>query len=537
MTLFILPVLAILLFGTGIGFIQQRESVPPVTKPAENGVIADFGNDFMFGLATAPAHVEDDLDDAWLEFANRGKVAAWSNHHEPHERLKFWSEPEVELELAREAGAKLFRLGVDWQRVMPKAGSVNEDALQRYSDILTMVQERGMKVMLTLFHHSAPTWIAEKGGWPEASTAEEFLKFGKLVVDKMGSKVDYWTIFNEPHVYTLLTHCAGVWPPGKPFSTLNALVCFSPFGAYAHSLSNMAGTHKELYAYIHSKKKSVSVGVAHHVGHIQAHHSWDLPAALYNGYMSTFWFVDLVVDKCDFIGLNYYGQEFISGDGVAILPSEEYSDAGRGVYPDGLYHILMRYHRKYPVKYMITENGVSDSLDVIRGSYLIEHLLAIKAAMNSGVDVGAYVFWTISDNWEWADGYCPKFGLVAVNRTNGLAREKRPSFNLFQSIAETGKISQQQRAAAWSHVRNAASSGLERPFCRQLEVGGMTGAFGIDEPVPRKVNLKDWRFGEYEVPHLSDSFGEYAERIYKTVVNAELLSMFWTPRSPVAQEL
>jgi beta-glucosidase/6-phospho-beta-glucosidase/beta-galactosidase len=81
-------------------------------------------------------------------------------------------------------------------------------------------------------------------------------------------------------------------------------------------------------------------------------------------------------------------QEFIDGDGVKIVPGEEYSDAGRGVYPDGLFRLLTAYHQRYPgSEFMLTENGVADDLDVIRGSYLIEHLLAIKAAMDQGVKV------------------------------------------------------------------------------------------------------------------------------------------------------
>jgi len=402
--------------------------------------------------------------------------------------------------------------------------------------------------MVTLFHHSAPVWLNDPnseygdfGGWPSANATEYFVAFAEVVIDGLGAEVDYWTIFNEPHVYTILTHCAGVWPPGahyaarpcvalrrvnrptsagtsawrgdvshagKEFSMLNALVCFSPFGDYARALSNMADAHKEIYASLHRQFPNAKVGVAHHVGYVTPRAVTDIPGALYNHFMSTFWFVDLIHTHCDFIGLNYYGQEFIDGDGVKIVPGEEYSDAGRGVYPDGLYRLLTDYHRRYPgQQFMLTENGVADDLDVIRGSYLIEHLLAIKAAMDQGVKVTGYVFWTISDNWEWADGYCPKFGLVAVDRANGLARTKRPSFDLFAAIATSGKVTAAQRDAAWAKVQQAAAEGVQRPFCRDLDAGGMTGAFGIDNPMPRAVVTKDWRYGFYETPLLADAVG------------------------------
>jgi hypothetical protein len=194
---------------------------------------------------------------------------------------------------------------------------------------------------------------------------------------------------------------------------------------------------------------------------------------------------------------------------VAIVPDEEYSDAGRGVYPDGLYRLLKAYHKRYPgKKFLITENGIADDRDVVRSAYLIEHLVAIKAAMNDGVDVGGYVFWTISDNWEWADGYCPKFGLVAVNRSSPtLERTVRPTFHTFNAIATTKRVTDKQRDAAWKKVTDAATAGVERPFCRDLHAGGMTGAFGIDDPMPRKVVAKEWRYGLYETPKLKDPVG------------------------------
>jgi len=377
--------------------------------------------------------------------------------------------------------------------VIPEPGKVDSAALARYASIVKLIKDRGLKVMLTLFHHSAPTWVAAYGGWPETRAIEDFVTFGKLVVDKMGDDVDYWTIFNEPHVYTLLTHCAGVWPPGKEFNVFRALKCFSPFGEYTWSLKNMANAHSQLYTYIHSKQPKAEVGMAHHIGYVVGHNLLDIPGALYNHFMTTFYFVDLTYKHSDFIGLNYYGQEFISGPGPAILETEEYSDAGRAIYPDGLYHLLMKYDKRFPgSRFMLTENGVADDLDVVRGAYLVQHLLAIRAAMAQGVKVEGYVFWTISDNWEWADGYCPKFGLVAVDRENALQRTRRPSFDLFREIATSKVITHEQANSTWEKVLEGARSGLERPFCRDITTGGMTGAFGIDEPMPRKVVSKDW---------------------------------------------
>lgn len=149
------------------------------------------------------------------------------------------------------------------------------------------------------------------------------------------------------------------------------------------------------------------------------------------------------------------------------MENDEYSESGRGVYPDGLYRMLLQFHERYKhlnVPFIIAENGVSDETDLIRRPYLLEHLLSVYAAMIQvltlkislltlnysfihtncilyllvivlqGVPVLGYLFWTISDNWEWADGYGPKFGLVAVDRANNLARIPRPSYHLFTKV-------------------------------------------------------------------------------------------------------
>ena len=126
-----------------------------------------------------------------------------------------------------------------------------------------------MQVMLTLFHHSAPKWLNDPhseygdfGGWPSANATEQFVNFAEVVIDGLGAEVDYWTIFNEPHVYTILTHCAGVWPPGKDFSMFNALHCFSLFGDYAKALSNMATAHKAVYDSLHQRFPNAKVRLA-----------------------------------------------------------------------------------------------------------------------------------------------------------------------------------------------------------------------------------------------------------------------------------
>ena len=206
-----------------------------------------FPPPFHFGLATAPAHSEDHLDDAWLAFAQQGHVKAWRNTPRPRERLRAYTEPRVDIDLAIATGISLYRTGVDWGRLVPncsldaddasRCAIQDERALAQYARTLGYVKSRGLKVMLTLFHHSFPKWgvypqrsVREPGAaavgefgpggaatglmWHHPNAVKLFITFAADVERRLGHLVDYWVVFNEPVVFTTLTHCLGIWPPG-----------------------------------------------------------------------------------------------------------------------------------------------------------------------------------------------------------------------------------------------------------------------------------------------------------------------------------
>ncbi|XP_008801744.1 beta-glucosidase-like SFR2, chloroplastic isoform X2 [Phoenix dactylifera] len=584
----------------------RRRHLRPFRSPIDESadVLAAFNvhpdseeeNGFFFGLATAPAHVEDRLDDAWLQFAEqqpcgdmelKGKqqpvdalmasatgdggsqqvslatdepkktakretrrpikiameamirgfekysdgeegehrsspecshtVAAWHNVPHPQERLRFWSDPDTELKLAKDTGISVFRMGIDWARIMRKEpveglrDSVNFAALERYRWIIERVRFYGMKVMLTLFHHSLPPWAGEYGGWKLEKTVDYFMDFTRLVVDRVSDLVDYWVIFNESHVFVMLTYCAGAWPGGHP-DMIEVAMSALPTGVFNQALHWMAVAHSKAYDYIHGESKSSQkpiVGVAHHVSFTRPYGLFDVAAVALANSLTLFPYVDSISDKLDFIGINYYGQEVISGPGLKLVDNDEYSESGRGVYPDGLYRILLQFHERYKhlnLPFIITENGISDGTDLIRRPYLLEHLLAVYAATIMGVPVLGYLFWTTSDNWEWADGYGPKFGLAAVDRANDLARKPRPSYYLFSKVVKTGQVTKLDRVQSWRELQQASLAKRTRPFYRAVDKHGRMYAGGLDEPIHRPYIQRDWRFGHYEMDGLQDPF-------------------------------
>ncbi|KAH8496472.1 hypothetical protein H0E87_019288 [Populus deltoides] len=454
--------------------LYRKKNLKPFKSPIDESaeILASFNlnegeDEFFFGLATAPAHVEDRLNDSWLQFAEenpcdksqpdqgmetadsligsaagdggsqpasvsnkdvnkvdmkkrkplkvameamiRGfekhaedelpttneechhNVAAWHNVPHPEERLRFWSDPDTELKLAKDTGVSVFRMGIDWTRIMPEEPvnglkeTVNFAALERYKWIITRVRSYGMKVMLTLFHHSLPPWAGEYGGWKLEKTVDYFMDFTRLIVDSVSELVDYWVIFNEPHVFCMLTYCAGAWPGGHP-DMLEVATSALPTGVFNQAMHWIAIAHSKAYDYIHGKSTSSEsiVGVAHHVSFMRPYGLFDVAAVSVANSLTLFPYVDSISNKLDFIGINYYGQEVVCGAGLKLVDTNEYSESGRGVYPDGLYRTLIQFHERYKhlkVPYIITENGVSDETDLIRRPYILEHLLAVYAAM------------------------------------------------------------------------------------------------------------------------------------------------------------
>lgn len=455
---------------------------------------AEFSSDFFFGVAVAPAQSEDHLEDQWLAFARAGHVHSWKNISRAEDRLGFWSHPEVEIKLAAQTNVQVFRMGIDWTRLFPEPDAFNATAMLRYVQIVRQVRDAGLKVMMTLFHHSIPAWANSFGGWTSNAIQPLFEAFYMKVVDSLGHMVDYWVTFNEPHVFVGFTYCAGLWPPAQNISNAEQARCMLPYGNYDKAMDQMAIAHNAFAKYCRSNLRTGGrIGVAHNVANNVPAHLWDVPTVKLLDSKTKFPFIDAIIDNIDFIGLNYYGREIISGTVPVVSDEFEYSESGRCIDPTGLYIVLQTFWKRYS-KYnrsiILTENGVSDATDILRPSYIAEHLLAIDQAIHDGINVAGYVHWTTSDNWEWVDGYCPKFGLVAVNRSaDGLTRLPRPSFDFFASIAKSHRLTTNQRDTAWMQVVRAQMRNQTRPFCRSSD-----GVTSLDVPVDRPITKLDWRF-------------------------------------------
>ncbi|KAI3645164.1 hypothetical protein MP228_011328 [Amoeboaphelidium protococcarum] len=554
-------------------------------------VIATFPQDFDFGIASAPAHVEDEADDLWMEWtrpANESKIPHFYNVPHPEKRLQFWTRPEVEIGLMKDLGVNSVRVGIDWGRVVPHMpGSLNcnrygyvqekqsssqashhnaadsdfrskfwlskkypcregvQDvkALRRYVKIINQIKQQGINVMLTFFHHSLPKWsdqLANKG-WTSDKMPDYFAAFVHDVVPHVKHVVDRYVVLNEPAWFANAVYGIGMWP-GRINKGVdpNAYWKIGKYeGNVVKAMRNMAKAHSMAYELIHhfddevgehtsSGSRPAVVGIAKNMAYYVSIQPKMISTPLRNfmDFIMNRHFMDLIATELDFIGINYYGKEFVGPLGLTIRNGVEYSEAGRAISPYGFYKIIQTVHQEYNVAMgrnlpiMITENGISDDTDILRPAYLIEHLLVLRRLLDEGVPIVGYHHWTLSDNIEWADGYCPKFGLYKVLRNEsvdaGFGREERPSVHLFKDIIQNRKIVHQTRLDAWKLIKdqfissNNSSSKVQtsnnRPFCRNSD------GYSVPKDIAyRPFQRVDWRF-DYNLSLFSYSWWPFTSR-------------------------
>ncbi len=440
---------------------------------ASSGAI-ELPRGLQWGIATAPGHVEDGLSDLWIDWAARGYVSSFAQEVNPEKRLEFWSAPDTEIEWMDRLGVQWVRTGIDWGRIQPSEnGEYDESAIQGYERLITRLK-KNHRVLLTLFHHSLPVWAMKRGGWSEQAVLHAWEKWVQAMARRFGARVDGVITLNEPVIFVLMSDGLREWPNPEFRRGGISLWDWNPWpiatGRVFRSLENLKSAHLSARAAFQSVNPETPVGIAHHyskhrnTGHFLARMIHPVIVDFMN------WeFPESIEDAVDFVGVNYYGSELFSVTGLQEDSDREVSEAGRAVDAPGFTELLVEIRdrmksrgRSLPI--WITENGVADRTDQLRLPYLYAHLQAMSRAVDQGVRVEKYFHWTLSDNWEWGDGYCPKFGLLEVDRNDLKKRKPRASFYAYQSVVRDQRISDDQiKAARDSYL---ALRGKLRPICR-----------------------------------------------------------------------
>ncbi|MFH1189241.1 MAG: glycoside hydrolase family 1 protein [Candidatus Omnitrophota bacterium] len=419
-----------------------------------------FPKDFLWGAGTSSHQVEgNNTNNDWWR---------WEERMPPEMRSGLacdeWNRFEEDFKLAQTLGLTAHRFSVEWSRVETSPGQFDESALEQYRKMILSLRSKGMEPIVTLNHFTIPLWLADEGGWLSEKSPELFAQYVRKTTEALGCDVHYWITINEPAAYTYKSYMIGQWPPGeksaeKAFKVIQNL-------AKAHVLAYV--NIKEVYA--QKGWKTPMVGIAQQVfifAPCSSHSLWDrisarlrdqvinhlVVQALIRGKGKVVGIFSMTLPRArtlDFIGINYYTREYVhsrgfrlsdmlAGECVLENPSARKNSLGWEIYPQGLYTFIKAFS-KYKLPILISENGICTNDDTERSEFIIDHLKAVARAMKEGAPVIGYLYWSLMDNYEWADGFSPRFGLIEVNYTTQ-ARTIRPSARKFEEIIRSGRLS------------------------------------------------------------------------------------------------
>jgi beta-glucosidase len=432
-----------------------------------------FPASFLFGTGTSATQVEGRCTTTdWYDFARAGRV---KNGDSLDVACDSWNRWREDVDVQRRLGLNAARLSVEWGRIEPSPGEIDHEALDRYRAILGAHRDGGLAVMVTLHHFTLPRWMAERGGLLSPELPERLARFARTTVSALGDLCRTWVTINEPNVLAAHAHLLGAWPPAHRVPR-EAVV--------AHH--RLLASHVAMYRALHDDDPlgDLALGVAHHLRVTQPRDperradriASRVFARVFNDAFALAVAAGELVGPLDpllgrlgafdpreakgtqdFLGVNYYSRDLVSFAPAhaeemfihrGVPAGAETSDLGWEIYPEGLLVVLEDwYGRSGRLPVYVTENGVADARDAIRPRFLVRHLSRVARAIARGIDVRGYYHWSLLDNFEWAEGYTPRFGLVAVNGATQ-TRAVRPSGELYARIAAARGIDE----ATWRQL-------------------------------------------------------------------------------------
>ena len=276
------------------------------------------------------------------------------------------------------------------------------------------LRDRGIEPFVTLWHFTLPLWFAKKGGFENPKAPEIFARYCGYVVERLGDMAKFWMTMNESMVYASGGYLKGVWPPFN-----------KNFFRFLKVIKTLISSHLASYIIIRKINPELRVGIAKNNIYFE---SFPLISHFWN-----FYFLNKIKNHLDFIGLNYYFHRKLFGN-----KNKEVSDMNWEIYPKGIYYLL-RELKLYNLPIYITENGLADAKDTKREKFIKEHLFWAHKAIEEGVDLRGYFYWSLLDNFEWAHGFGPRFGLIEVDYET-MERKIRPSAWEYKKICETNSL-------------------------------------------------------------------------------------------------
>ncbi|WP_235945050.1 GH1 family beta-glucosidase [Verrucosispora sioxanthis] len=437
----------------------------------------EFPTGFRWGVSTSAYQIEGAAGtdgrgpSIWDTFAHTpGRIVDGSTGDVACDHYHRYAE---DVALMAGLGVGAYRFSIAWPRVLPGGtGAVNSAGLDFYERLVDELLAHGIDPVATLFHWDLPQSLEDAGGWLNRDTAHRFAEYADLVAARLGDRVRLWITLNEPFIHMSLGHATGVHAPGR-------MLLFDAFPVAHHQLLG----HGLAVAALRARSTS-PVAIANNYSPVRVvgadpadaaaaatydalHNHLFTDPLLGRGYPAQLGFdtavvrdgdLEVIAAPIDVLGVNYYNPTAVRApEEGSPLPFELVPLTGYPrtafdwpVVPDGLRELLGRLRDRYgtalpPIQ--VTESGCAydDAPDTDgqvpdpdRIAYLDGHLRAVRGAIDDGVDVTGYFVWSFLDNWEWAEGFTKRFGLVHVDFETG-RRTPKSSYAWLREVIATNR--------------------------------------------------------------------------------------------------
>jgi beta-glucosidase len=432
-----------------------------------------FPAGFVWGAATSSFQIEGAVfedgrgESIWDRFTHTpGRIAGGDTADVACDHYHRYRE---DVAILAELGLSAYRFSVSWPRVLPSGtGRINGAGLDFYDRLVDELMSRGVAPFVTLYHWDLPQALEDAGGWPARATAEGFAAYAAIVAERLGDRVRHFATLNEPAVVADHGYRRGEHAPGR--KEPDAALAAAHHLLVAHGLGAQA---------VRAAAPSASVGIVLNLSpqHPATRHVLDQEAAIVAHDQLNRWYLDPIVGRgypedgahawkwrraevsegdmeliahpLDFLGVNYYSRGIVRS---RLLPpvqdanDVERTDIGWEIYPEGLTEMLeFAASRTGDLPIFVTENGAAfdpdeedPARDPARVAFLRRHLEAALDALEEGVPLRGYFAWSLLDNFEWAKGYGPRFGIVHVHYASQ-ERRVRESGRYLAAVARTGR--------------------------------------------------------------------------------------------------
>ena len=420
-----------------------------------------FPKSFLWGASTASHQVEGGTHNQWTvwELENAARLAktakkrldwmpAWEDikdqAHDPEnyisgKGIEHYQRYKEDFKLAKSLNLNSFRFGIEWSRVEPEEGVWDEKEWQHYREYIQELLGQGLEPVMNLWHWTMPTWFTDMGAFEKRKNIKYFERFVEKACQELQIKeLNYVLTLNEPNVYSSFGYLTGEWVPNKK----NILTFIKVY-------YNLTKAHKASYKVLKSYNSKLQIGVAAQLANIQSkrpQNILDLTATRWMRYFWNWWFLNRINKYQDFVGFNYYFTDYYEWGNYKHLkkgdlsvqkqnPEQPKNDLGWYMEPEGVYPLLVRVWAHYKKPIMITENGLADGRDEYRRWWIEETLVAMERALSEDIKLIGYLHWSLLDNFEWAYGWWPKFGLIDVDHKT-MKRTIRPSAKFYAEQIE-----------------------------------------------------------------------------------------------------